>query len=700
MELLYVKLKPFFNNLLSWPVTLSNLKLRLRLKDIKFGLMNRIFILTFLISVLPISILLSTMYYDSKSTIEKDIQTAALQFNSNIMNEFSGTIENESNILKLLAADQIFLDFKDMSAERNRITQKLSTLVQSKEFVDGIYVKMEAFSEPISYSKEKSSKFSKDDINGNYLYNNVKKKKTLIVSNPYPDDITKKLLITLSAPIIDDSNQVIGAINMDISMDYLSKYLYSYISKSGMDAQIGVMIYLDNGTIITSTNEYFVNKRAALLAGGHAIINGREKFFSANFMNDFYHFYRGEKSNGLNILCYVKASYILNLVKNKLAPLCYTTLIVFIIAIVVGLAYAYHFLRPIQTILKALKKVKSKHLNAAIDTKSIKTKDIFEIANATNELISSLKTSIIGLQDTSNHLVSDADAAKGIIHKCNTYGDETLELVQNISAGAKTQMQKLKDSIHSCSSLNEKCEAAEHSNLKMQNESLIVTDAVSNGVDMLKKLEDSIVLNNKKLNHLKNCVSAIGDKSTKIQAILTTMQKLTKQTNLLAVNASIEANRAGDSGRGFVIVANEIKKLADASSDFALEIEQIISENISSINQLVLDVDQVVSVQENTNAVLHQAESKFSDIEKTIYSVQDSIRATETTLKDIASSKDNVITEINNVYSVAQETTASTEIVKSYAASQVASLQEVLATFEGLKTLSGTLDDMVNAYTL
>ncbi|MDF2878473.1 MAG: methyl-accepting chemotaxis protein, partial [Clostridia bacterium] len=264
----------------------------------KFGLMSRIIILTFLISVLPISILLSTMIYDSKTSIKNDIETSSLQFNDTIMNELKNTLDNESSILKVLSMDNAFLQFEDTASHRGMILQKLAYTADSKDFISGIHVKLEKVTLPIGYSKNQAAKFTKADINGNYLYNTVKKKQELMISSPYIDDITNTLLITISSPILDASNKFIGAVNMDISMDYLSKQLKASMTKIGIDPNIDVMIYLDNGTIITSTNEKYINSKAALLSGGHNIINGREKVFSADFEEDYYHFFRGERNSG------------------------------------------------------------------------------------------------------------------------------------------------------------------------------------------------------------------------------------------------------------------------------------------------------------------------------------------------------------------------------------------------------------------
>ncbi len=700
MNSLMPKFRPkFFNRSPKHWISFHSLE-KAGLNKRRFGLMSRIVILTFLISVLPIILLMSTMYYDLATNMTSDIKNSALLLNNNMMSELKNVLENESNILNLLVSDTLFSEFENHASQQSFVQKKLLSLTHSKEYIEGIHAKFDITDSRVGYSKSGVNKLTKEDIDGNYLATSAKKKKELMISKPYHDDLSHKLLITLSAPILNHSNQAIGAINMDISMDYLSKHLYAHMTGAGMDPNIEVLLYLDNGTIITATNESFINQKLALLEGGHQIINGKENFFSANFLGESYHLYRSERSNGLNIVCYVKEAYIKSLVRKKISFLGYTVGIVFIIAILIGIVYAYHFLKPIKYILSALKMIKSNNLNVHIDTKKIKTRDIYEIASATNELVASLKSSILSLQDTSNQLGTSAYHVKQSIHDCNHYGDETLVLVENISAGASSQMEKIKDCMASSSILNNKFEEASHTKTHMHKHSKIAAKTVNNGMNQIAKLKEAAIMQSDKLIDLKNCVSLIGQKSVSIKHILSTMQQLTKQTNLLAFNASIEANRAGENGRGFAVVADEVRKLADLSANFAVEIEKIVGENITSVNQLILDVDDFAETQSSTDTTVLETEESFLEIHDTLLKVQDSIQGIDAVLKTIEDAKNVVISEINTVYSVAQEATASTEAVKSYAASQVASLQEVLATFEGLKNFSDSLGDMVHNYTL
>ncbi|MTI55460.1 MAG: hypothetical protein FH760_11415 [Geosporobacter ferrireducens] len=125
-------------------------------------------------------------------------------------------------------------------------------------------------------------------------------------------------------------------------------------------------------------------------------------------------------------------------------------------------------------------------------------------------------------------------------------------------------------------------------------------------------------------------VVQLTDKINNINRILTDITSISKQTNLLALNASIEAARAGEYGRGFTVVAEEIRNLSNQSSQSALEIEKIIKDLIGQSSVTVKKLNQstqiaVASVTETKQitAIFHEVSGIFRDIVKDINSIKE-----------------------------------------------------------------------------
>lgn len=198
-----------------------------------------------------------------------------------------------------------------------------------------------------------------------------------------------------------------------------------------------------------------------------------------------------------------------------------------------GLLYTYKFLKPIKHITKTLSSIKNNNLSFSIDTSQIRTKNLLEIALASNSLTQNLKASIMKLQDTSSALIKDATHVDQISNLCDQYANQTLQLITQISIGANTQIQEIQHSIASAHILDNKCEEGLATKRKMLEESKIVAISVEKGIHHIKVLHESIALDHTRFSTLKHCIHEIGKKSNDIQVILKTLQALTSKTKLL-----------------------------------------------------------------------------------------------------------------------------------------------------------------------
>ncbi|PHV70997.1 hypothetical protein CS063_08255 [Sporanaerobium hydrogeniformans] len=666
----------------------------------RFGLMSRIILLSFLISIGPLCLLASTLFYQTATTLKEEIQQTALQFNDSLLNEYESILKAQSQLLALLSQDSFFSYYQTSLIAKEGMEQKLKMLAENSPFIIGLQVRLENSNLMLGYSKDNVVKFTKADIEGNYLYTLEQKKKEPILSQPYQDDLTKRLMITLGCPILDKQQNFLGAIHMDIDMAAFSSYLYSTATEAIHHPYVEVMMYLDKGIIINSTNKNYINGKVALLSGGDQILNHKASHFTALFDYEEYTFYRGKRHSSFNTISYVKTSYLKDRLQEAMLPLLVRIGLILTLALLIGLFYASRFLRPIQLILKALKEVTANNLTTSIAVHTIKTKDLFEIATAVNELVNTLKLSVKSLQHTSKELVEDAGSMQHLIATCNAYGDQNLSLACGIAKSAQSQMDSVKHSLHSSSLLEDKLVKVTHIKEIIAANSNEVSLIIAKGIHRIDGLHHWITQSTHNFHTLKDRVKHIEEKSRRIQDILSTLQQLTRQTNLLAFNASIEAARAGEHGKGFAVVAEEVRHLAHTCSSFAVEIEALVKENMLSIQTLAEDVSVFIKDQTQTEASLCRTQEYFNEIQSASASTEASAQTIAALLQEVVTAKDYVLHAIQDVFSLAQETTASTQEVQAHATSQVATLQELLATSEALKSLSTTLDEITHQYVL
>ena len=378
------------------------------------------------------------------------------------------------------------------------------------------------------------------------------------------------------------------------------------------------------------------------------------------------------------------------------------TLIISFVAIAVGLGVAFIFARfitnPVANVVQRLKEIAEGKADLTERIIVESSDEIGKLAENFNIFVNGLASIISTVQLTAAKVATTAEEISASAQELNASGEEVSSIIQQISLGSSTQAKNTKSNAALSSSVSGSATEIDQRATSNKEVAVGIKDVANKGVESAQKSIERLKQLFEAADYTTQQIEGLQTKSAQIDKILGTIQNIANQTNLLSLNAAIEASRAGEYGRGFAVVADEVRKLAENSANYANEIRELIREIQQSIRLVAESMDRVNQEMTLGREAIEQTSNILRDISAKLEEAVESINHILQLAKLQSQNMGQLVNNSEEVAKVADETATSTQQMAASMEEQTASTQEMSSSTMELSKVAEELKSMVETF--
>lgn len=371
------------------------------------------------------------------------------------------------------------------------------------------------------------------------------------------------------------------------------------------------------------------------------------------------------------------------------------------VALIIGAIIIYFFAnsfsKPLIEIAEKAEKIADGDLTVAIT--HVKNKDeIGDLAKGFNHMITNLKAMIKDIDEASQQVASTSEELMASSEQTSKATELITESIQQIAVGSEASF---KGTIHSTEFVSEISKGMDQISLNIQN----VTDSSYNtsqtaktGNETIKDSIQQMNLVHDSTDELSKVIASLGEKSQEISQVISLITNIAEQTNLLALNAAIEAARAGEHGKGFAVVADEVRKLAEQSGHATKEVSQLVMEIQKEVDQTITAMDEGQKLVKNGMHSVNEAGKAFNEIANQVEEVSTQIQDVSAAIEEINAGVEQLVLSINEAQKIAEQSSGYSQNVASSAEEQNASMEEIASASSMLADMAEKLHRTVASF--
>jgi methyl-accepting chemotaxis protein len=672
-----------------------------------------------LISILPvvlISLVIMGVFsnYTSKKLITTEIENRMKHQLQETINLIDKDMQRHAQIAvdlgKFTGASRLLLTKAAITkAQEEVITSNEDTLGVGVWFEPYKYKKEIKFFGPYAYKDGGVTKVTDDYATEEYNYpaqawytigKNVEK--NIAWQEPYYDDTLKMTMLTATAPIYDENKNFLGVVTADMSLQTIQDNIKNIkVGQTGKAMLLG-----KDGTYLAGVSEDLAmkvkateDKNISIAKLGQDIIQNKEGisyFEDENGKNFAY--YKQIPEIGWNVVLSIPEKELYAPINKLLISIIILILIACALVTLAVIIFSGYITKNVKEVNELSHAIAEGDLTQIIKVKS--ENELGSMGSNLNKMTNNLRELVEKITGSLEQVVATSEELTASSEQTQQSAEQVSIAIQQVAFGSVEQVAITNDTTRIAEEIFTGMEQISNNIQTVTNTSLEAfkraekgNDVVSSAIEQMNNISD-------KVSTSTQAVSILGEKSKEIGSIVSLITSIAGQTNLLALNAAIEAARAGEQGRGFAVVADEVRKLAEQSASAAGNISSLISEIQKEIVNAVKAMDNGTLAVKDGISMVNEAGKSFGEILEDVNYIASQMQDVSAVTEEISAGTHNMLGAIENVAKISTESSGNAENVVAASEEQTALMKEVANAAEDLTNMAVELQSLMSSFKL